>query len=102
MQCAHAKPPSPKPTAQSAPAGPAGQTRPSRPTWRKEFDGAQATSFGGGGAPLSSRYHEVYAAWKRDPETFWAEAAREIDWYKPWNKVFDPYAGQYGRWFVGG
>jgi len=51
---------------------------------------------------LSSRYHEVYAAWKHDPERFWAEAAREIDWYKPWNKVFDPYAGQYGRWFVGG
>jgi len=51
---------------------------------------------------LSSRYHEVYAAWKRDPETFWAEAAREIDWYTPWNKVFDPYAGQYGSWFVGG
>ena len=35
------------------------------------------------------------------PEAFWAEAAREIDWYKPWDKVFDPYAGQYGRWFVG-
>ena len=51
---------------------------------------------------MSSRYHEVYAAWKRDPETFWAEAAREIDWYTPWNKVFDPYAGQYGSWFVGG
>ena len=50
---------------------------------------------------MSSRYHEVYASWKRDPEAFWAEAAREIDWYKPWDKVFDPYAGQYGRWFVG-
>ena len=50
---------------------------------------------------MSSRYHEVYAFWKRDPEAFWAEAAREIDWYKPWDKVFDPYAGQYGRWFVG-
>ena len=50
---------------------------------------------------MSSRYHEVYAAWKRDPEAFWGEAAREIDWYKPWDKVFDPYAGQYGRWFVG-
>ena len=42
---------------------------------------------------MSSRYHEVYAAWQRDPEAFWAEAAREIDWYKPWDKVFDPYAG---------
>ena len=43
---------------------------------------------------MSSRYHEVYAFWQRDPEAFWAEAAREIDWYKPWDKVFDPYAGQ--------
>ena len=50
---------------------------------------------------MSSRYHEVYAAWKADPEAFWAEAAREIDWYKPWDKVFDPYAGQYGLWFAG-
>ena len=50
---------------------------------------------------MSSRYHEVYAAWKRDPEAFWAEAAREIDWYKPWDKVFDPDAGDYGRWFTG-
>ncbi|MBO0764237.1 MAG: propionyl-CoA synthetase [Hyphomicrobiaceae bacterium] len=49
----------------------------------------------------SSRYAEVYAQWKRDPEGFWAEAARAIDWYKPWDKVFDPYAGQYGRWFAG-
>ena len=50
---------------------------------------------------MSSRYHEVYASWQRDPEGFWAEAAREIDWYRPWDKVFDPYAGQYGRWFSG-
>ena len=50
---------------------------------------------------MSSRYREVYAAWRKDPEAFWAEAAREIDWYKTWDKVFDPYAGQYGRWFTG-
>jgi propionyl-CoA synthetase len=50
---------------------------------------------------MSSRYPGIYAAWKKDPEAFWAEAAREIDWYKTWDKVFDPYAGQYGRWFVG-
>jgi propionyl-CoA synthetase len=48
-----------------------------------------------------SRYAEVYAQWQRDPEAFWAEAARAIDWYKTWDKVLDPYAGQYGRWFVG-
>jgi propionyl-CoA synthetase len=50
---------------------------------------------------MPSRYHEVYAAWERDPAHFWAEAARAIDWYKPWDRVFDPYAGQYGRWFTG-
>jgi propionyl-CoA synthetase len=50
---------------------------------------------------MSSRYREVYAHWKRDPEGFWAEAARAIDWYQTWDKVFDPYAGQYGRWFPG-
>jgi propionyl-CoA synthetase len=50
---------------------------------------------------VSSSYHEIYAAWKQDPEVFWGVAAREIDWYRPWDKVLDPYAGQYGRWFVG-
>ena len=40
-----------------------------------------------------SRYHEVFAASKDDPESFWADAARDIDWYKAWDKVFDPYAG---------
>lgn len=48
-----------------------------------------------------SRYREVYARWKSDPEAFWAEAAREIDWIKPADKVFDPDAGAYGQWFVG-
>jgi propionyl-CoA synthetase len=48
-----------------------------------------------------SRYHEIYAGWQRDPEAFWAETAREIDWINLWDKVFDPYAGAYGRWFVG-
>ena len=50
----------------------------------------------------SSRYHEVYARWQRDPQGFWGEAAREIDWIEPPKTVFDPSAGVYGRWFVGG
>ena len=48
---------------------------------------------------MASRYHEVYAAWRRDPEAFWAEAARAIDWIEPPRAVFDPEAGVYGRWF---
>jgi propionyl-CoA synthetase len=50
---------------------------------------------------MPSRYHEVYAGWRKDPEGFWAEAAKEIDWYKSWDKVFDPGEGVYGRWFTG-
>jgi propionyl-CoA synthetase len=50
---------------------------------------------------MASRYHEVYAAGKTDPEKFWAEAARDIDWVRPWDKVFDAEAGVYGRWFAG-
>ncbi|MFC1459287.1 propionyl-CoA synthetase [Microvirga arabica] len=48
-----------------------------------------------------SRYHEVYAGWKADPEGFWAEAAREIDWIKPADKIFDATLGAYGTWFTG-
>ena len=48
-----------------------------------------------------SRYHEVYAHWKDDPEGFWAEAAAGIDWFTPPRRVFDPAAGIYGRWFTG-
>src|SRR5215469_8543169 len=49
----------------------------------------------------TSRYHEVYARSMADPEGFWAEAAREIDWIAPAKKIFDPSEGPYGRWFTG-
>src|SRR5579872_1807517 len=48
-----------------------------------------------------STYHEVHARSLRDPEGFWGEAAREIDWIKPATRVFDPGQGLYGRWFAG-
>ncbi len=48
-----------------------------------------------------SRYFEVYKSWQQDPEAFWAEAAKGITWYRLWDKVYDPYMGQYGRWFAG-
>jgi propionyl-CoA synthetase len=48
-----------------------------------------------------SRYDEIYAKWKADPQGFWAEAASAVDWFKPCAKVFDEGAGQYGRWFPG-
>src|SRR6195952_3797464 len=49
-----------------------------------------------------SRYHEMHARSLSDPEGFWAEAAREIDWIEPPKKIFDASIGAYGRWFTGG
>ncbi len=43
----------------------------------------------------------LYDRAEADPEGFWAEAAQEIHWFKPWRSVLEwdlPYA----RWFVGG
>ncbi len=48
---------------------------------------------------MPSRYAEVYADWQRDPEGFWREAARAIDWIEPPRAIFDADAGIYGRWF---
>ncbi len=48
-----------------------------------------------------SQYHELHARSLSDPEGFWGEAAREIDWIRPADKVFDPTQGLYGRWFTG-
>jgi propionyl-CoA synthetase len=49
----------------------------------------------------ASRYRDVYAYATRDPQGFWGEAAREIDWIEPAQKVFDASQGIYGRWFAG-
>ena len=48
---------------------------------------------------MPSRYAEIYAQWRADPQAFWAEAARDIDWISPPKRIFDQNAGVYGRWF---
>lgn len=50
---------------------------------------------------MQSRYFDVYGAWQKDPEGFWEEAAKAIDWFRPPDRIFDPDQGVYGRWFVG-
>jgi propionyl-CoA synthetase len=47
----------------------------------------------------TSRYHDAYERWRSDANGFWAEAARDVDWYEPPKRIFDPDAGVYGRWF---
>ncbi len=47
-----------------------------------------------------STYHDVYGAWKTDPEGFWAQAAEAIDWDRTWDHVYQQVDGL-DRWFVG-
>ena len=48
---------------------------------------------------MSSRYFDVYDAWKTDPAAFWLKAAEEIDWFTAPRTAFDETLGAYGRWF---
>ena len=52
-------------------------------------------------AGMASSHHDVDRRWRRDPVGFWAEAAQDIDWFRPATKVFDRAAGVHGRWFAG-
>ena len=47
----------------------------------------------------TSGYAETYASWRADPSAFWGAAAKSLEWTKTPEKVFDPEAGVYGRWF---
>ena len=47
-------------------------------------------------------YAKVYDGWKADPERFWMEAARGIDWDRAPSRAFFADEGIYGRWFADG
>ena len=47
-------------------------------------------------------YQSIYQRSLDDPEGFWGEAAKAIDWDKPWEKVLDTEAKPVPRWFIGG
>lgn len=46
-------------------------------------------------------YEQAYTAALSDPEAFWAEAARDIAWTKPWERVLDGSRAPFYRWFAG-
>jgi propionyl-CoA synthetase len=48
------------------------------------------------------RFDEMYRRSLDDPEEFWAEAAGEIDWDEPWERVLDESRAPFYRWFTGG
>ncbi len=57
--------------------------------------------------PFESRYFplkkffNIYQRSIEEPEEFWAEQARQLDWFKTWDKVLE-WKPPFARWFVGG
>ncbi|MES1260348.1 MAG: AMP-binding protein, partial [Acidobacteriota bacterium] len=46
-------------------------------------------------------YERLYDEADRDPETFWGNIARELDWFEPWTKVLE-WDAPWAKWFSGG
>ena len=47
-------------------------------------------------------YDELYRRSMQDPQSFWAERAAELDWFRPWDQVLDDSTPPFFKWFVGG
>ncbi|MEE4136582.1 MAG: propionyl-CoA synthetase [Desulforhopalus sp.] len=47
------------------------------------------------------KYAAVFQQSIENPEEFWAEAAKGITWYSPWEKVLDASNPPFYRWFSG-
>ena len=50
--------------------------------------------------PSMDEYRAMHARSVQDPEGFWGEAAGELHWFKPWDRVLEWDAPD-ARWFVG-
>ncbi|HWB32228.1 MAG TPA: acetate--CoA ligase [Acidobacteriaceae bacterium] len=46
-------------------------------------------------------YEALYRRSVEDIEGFWADAAKELEWFRPWDKVLEGEMGS-AKWFVGG
>ena len=51
---------------------------------------------------MAQPYDESYRRSIEDPETFWAEAAEDVHWFRKWDQVLDASDAPLYRWFVGG
>jgi acetyl-CoA synthetase len=47
------------------------------------------------------KYMDMYNRSIQDPQRFWAEEARKLDWFKTWDNVLE-WEPPFARWFAGG
>ncbi len=48
-----------------------------------------------------AEYERIYKESVEEPEKFWGRVARELYWFKPWDKVLE-WNAPWAKWFVGG
>ncbi len=51
---------------------------------------------------MTTAYDQAYADWTANPSGWWEDAAKGLEWSKPWDRAFDPALGAFGQWFAGG
>ena len=47
------------------------------------------------------RDESIYEEAARDPEKYWANWAKELEWIKPWSRVLE-WKAPHAKWFIGG
>jgi len=94
--------PSPQPAAAQAVPAKAGAEQDIDSTLRENRVFPPPEEFAGKAHIKSlEEYEALYKRSIEDPESFWAEAAEDLHWFKKWDKVLEwdlPWA----KWFVGG
>lgn len=51
---------------------------------------------------MAGIYDKAFEESIKNPDKFWGEAARMVQWYKPYEKVLDDSKKPFYRWFTGG
>lgn len=51
---------------------------------------------------MGNSYQDFYRHSIEDPDSFWGEQAKLIDWHKPFSRVLDYSQPPFAKWFVGG
>lgn len=48
-----------------------------------------------------NNYKKIFSQAKSNPQKYWAEAAKELHWFKPWKTVLK-WKAPHAEWFIGG
>ncbi|XP_045454552.1 acyl-CoA synthetase short-chain family member 3, mitochondrial [Melitaea cinxia] len=51
---------------------------------------------------VTEEYQAAYRRSLEDPEGFWGEVGKELEWTRPWDKVLDNSDPPFTKWWVGG